>query len=1833
MSTSSNQQRTDSGRGAQGEGSGLDVGHGSGTRRGPRRGRSLTPRRRGSVLIMVIAVLVLLALIGTAFITTSRSDRTTSGRVESSAQVDILAAGALNNITGQLQKNVTAARKVDLSPVGGGAVTSYATYTPGVTSPGLFGIPALSSRAPTAFGTSSSTPVWPTISAPLDAQAYVPSTRYPTPYAYPIPAYQDGTSSFYGSSTTPEHGPTYLDRTNLTDAQLLPGGQALATPNAGSFRSPIVNDTANSSFAGFTNFISTTSNPIIGQWGAYDSARRNLQIGQVVVNGVTYPALYSPLEGPNGVVVVAGDARGTGVADCGLNYVGPIAGTEFAGITFYVGVAVVDNNSAINLNTAWTQSTDYNFAATPTPVRNNRLFPTSVGLIESLPRDVPVGTDSTTSNTLDAPGFNKIFLAHRAGSFPSQTANQTVTPYVQNDQLAINDYLQPSSTSSFGVVPLFPPYLLQSNSTAYLHHDFLFATQQELEWNKLGRRLDFPGTHNYLGANQAAQMYAPFTAGDGALLAYAGGTIVPPNASLVEQYLPFSLARTSSSSASHIPPMSLSPYSSVGARGVVDTSWYGTNFNYEPSQATGQALTSNLTSLRPFAVTRNPVSQVVGFKPLPSFPDISDNPQNSNFPVAADLVVADALPPGSAPQFTPMNPGGNGPQIAYDRMNPYVPIWSSRKVYEPGDVVRYYDAVTKVSGNYYMSALVPTSALGGTYTPGTAAATAAVANTARVNGVWQPFTGTILPQKVDVNTAPFGDLWRAFYLTMASDNVAYDSNQVYDSAGHKGALADNSITPFGPHYKNSSTANAELYRGMGFAAGGAAQSLATPSQVSSALPNFPNVPNATLHPQKMFRSNVKDLSNGSWLGGSPDFQNVTEISADQMVVVRAASAAVNAEYLRSCSAQQVISATGASATGVGVSPSLRDDILRRNVAIRATVGGVANTQVMAEVYSAGKFPYITEVYYDSDPGLRRSTDDAASPVQPLGLIAIELYNPYPFAISLANFKIQRMARQAGYANNLGGIALEDVYEFGAATTATIPKGGTIVLTNLNLAAYTTAGGGTFNTAIGASTDAKVLPLDAAWVPTKATTFYVKGLETVLDKEIILSRPMKATFTAGVLTCDAPTAASATQVSVADGIAAVNNGVVGHETTEYWVPFDSIDLTALASYNEATDVTSVPGSITVTAHAYHYAREQFNWRFVYPGRYNGSYTGSPLRQQGLNTQNYPIKISTSGPGLATATNPFLAATPKLTLGVSPIATTTVNDPSRVASYKPNMPIQIANWGFGGPNALLTGDQTGVNSFPFGGFTRLGDILQVTFISPIKYRLPTLQLQPTYGSVLPAVGKAPLYVDTVSLTSDASFAEDTDTWDDGEENVGRFAPVITPYPILIGTTAYPPAPQFATQPPQGFTGTAIDEFAVSADATAITTLPATVPAPKIQNTVGFYDQTQVMYGWANRLFDQVTVTSLSRTLRTPGARSTLLPTGAALPAQTSYNTANYPGASTAGDTFGLVRPQANSAKASNFPAGTPELQGDTGVDGLININTAPLPVLAAIPWVRDPAGNTANERSMNLAIAQAIIAYREPSVPTSAGPTATASPASPGNQALPFRPFRSLFELNKVIMATINPSTGQATFTGSNSLRTGGLSATGTASAWQLLGNQEHPPTSAIQVDPSTTTYRAATATFLNGNFLTVDNGNFLPDGGSQFNPANPGTNIFASARGTPYQSNTAYTVDQIGNRNPAGDFQSQYLLMTSVSNLITVRSDTFTAYIVVEGWANAGTSSATRVIQKRYAYILDRNGAVIGVPSDVTGVSSGASVVVKPTAAGFATPGPIRKTVVPAVGSN
>ncbi|MDB5289961.1 MAG: hypothetical protein JWL69_1202, partial [Phycisphaerales bacterium] len=70
----------------------------------------------------------------------------------------------------------------------------------------------------------------------------------------------------------------------------------------------------------------------------------------------------------------------------------------------------------------------------------------------------------------------------------------------------------------------------------------------------------------------------------------------------------------------------------------------------------------------------------------------------------------------------------------------------------------------------------------------------------------------------------------------------------------------------------------------------------------------------------------------------------------------------------------------------------------------------------------------------------------------------------------------------------------------------------------------------------------------------------------------------------------------------------------------------------------------------------------------------------------------------------------------------------------------------------------------------------------------------------------------------------------------------------------------------------------------------------------------------------------------------------------------------------------------------------------------------------------------------------------------------------------------------------------------------------------------------------------------------------------------------------------------GQANP-DDYRQRFLLLSRVANVLTTRSDSFTCYILVQGWRGLGTASPQLVVQRRRAFIVDRSGAA-AVPPDM-----------------------------------
>jgi hypothetical protein len=522
-------------------------------------------------------------------------------------------------------------------------------------------------------------------------------------------------------------------------------------------------------------------------------------------------------------------------------------------------------------------------------------------------------------------------------------------------------------------------------------------------------------------------------------------------------------------------------------------------------------------------------------------------------------------------------------------------------------------------------------------------------------------------------------------------------------------------------------------------------------------------------------------------------------------------------------------------------------------------------------------------------------------------------------------------------------------------------------------------------------------------------------------------------------------------------AQLNNTFTEIITTPYdLIPIDSYDFTNLPS----TAATSA------AVQDWWYIRPSDpgtgkQWHFVYPG----PWMLPPQAGAGTPMSPPPTWSGT----LATASPP-----PRVLSGILGVAQASTSVPAGAVLW-PNyhdMALQINNVDFGGPLKPASGAAATPNTPPLGAFPRNGDILQVTYIG--AYKISPLGT-PTITTELNSVSADSAMATACDSTDGVNTQEPIVSQGSPQiiaENVGRFAP-IDPSDASMAT---PPSPVNDFLPP--LIGTASNPI--------------------------------WRYHWALRLFDFLTVQApqddyfpdVDPWLSDSGYPSQFryAPATGAIPPPVPV--ANVTGAANAGLTSTIAGPVATGV------IGTSE---DTApVDGLINVNTAPWRVLAAVPWV--PATST-NWRTLNASIALQIAAYRDTGLPPG-GPYTTP----------PHGPFKNLFELGEV------PITGG----GGTKLR----------SVLQKVG----------------------------GANFSLAQGNLTPLQG--------------------------------GPSGVQGDFQATFNTITRISNLVTTRSDSYTAYVLVQGWRNAETANPHLVVQRRAAVILDRSG--------VTPTNKIPSVVYMPT---------------------
>jgi hypothetical protein len=703
------------------------------------------------------------------------------------------------------------------------------------------------------------------------------------------------------------------------------------------------------------------------------------------------------------------------------------------------------------------------------------------------------------------------------------------------------------------------------------------------------------------------------------------------------------------------------------------------------------------------------------------------------------------------------------------------------------------------------------------------------------------------PPRTSINTARFDELFRAFWNVMgeATPDGTPFQDAIADAATNEGVTAD-------VIYKDT-------YRGNRFA----------PAS---------HAPMESQHPARMFRSSLRDPQDSRRIWFEPREQ----------MFLRAALAAANTLELRD--------------SDFNIEP--------REITLTARDNGNP-VQVNVVLYGNEAQPYFTEVYASTN---KDRPGPPATEMNPSGYVAVELHNPYPFPIMLTDCRLAAMDRSrlaAAFYPNVPFTEIASFADFGPensnVTTQTlpptlIPANGYLVLENFDLQSNGAARGEAASPRYAAS-PAQIRPASAGLegksitsLPPRSNFVCVPNLASVLKRgeELVLLRPETAVLMVDSGNVDGDPAT--TRVLNYAFPASVSPGNPRREAINM-VPLDQFDFAGLTVDNLNAGSES--------AETWHYRRANDpaagkQWRFVYPGRYDGV-LGTPAAALGQMGRSRHQGVFSSG-AYNTADG---EANPPLTVALG--------EPDADVYSPSTFPIQLSGVDWAGPYSL----NSSVNLFPFGGFARNGDMLQVPFIG--SYRIQIESAPPT----------AVLEMNSIAL--DSAFAEDTDVSDDTDgveqEQIGRFVPLN--WPVSSGPF--------------------VNDYYQ-------------------RGTYRIYgsNNNKWRYRWAMDLFDVISVHSphddylpnvSPNAYEVNGLKLSPMPDAVAN-SHKGQASSNWDG-STANDHAEDLEP----------------------IEGLVNINTASWKVMAALPLVVDPAtGKVSNDPSttpafLNDKLAKIIVFWRD------------------------------------------------------------------------------------------------------------------------------------------------------------------------------------------------------------------------------------------------------------------
>jgi len=1443
--------------------------------------------RAGSVMILVVTLLVLMAIIGTAFLTTARNDRYSSQLHESNVEVDMLLDGVKNIILGRM------AGENFLDPNGQRWDDVHSDNW-------------LASRTPMMMINACG--VW------TGARTYnrgdwvqVTTTSPPSFYVSVIdnnlnhdPTVPDG--SWMNDSQAKPDTPCWEGISSLFD--LIPGIGISAEDLRGPQATP-KNTVVPATFDG------TRGRNLVQLIFADASGS---PAGSVQSNGQNYPALrYFRPGNPNDnpptkddfVTTLAASASGNGIAD---SFLWRLPMGEINGVTYYAAVRVIDNNSAINLNTAG--SSLYDFDAQGAPLPNMGFFPGNTGIAELLSTfNLSGASPSNLGNE-----FAALNLYRDTGLRNYANGNNVPLPDGIISQLNPNNMGGPTAPiadfqGKWGTRP-----------------EFRYMSLADAQFMGLGRRIDLPGYSLQATSNSPPYQYNNFSWGDSAALAYFFDLVSPATAqsvtgngggSIAENVLGPSLWQQNYYRSR---PWDPSPTNPPYTQNWFNLNYVYTNLNYD-IVAAGITTTfdptrnlSNTFNRRPLVVARNPLSNMMPVH-------IPEMDALRSWAPYITVAMGYNLDPNT------LDPSrGNMPRVSLNTASPLITFPPS-------------PALPAQSRSYSTEYPIEFSAQVPAHTP----------------TLWLGFYNAMLPAL----EPPYTDVRLFSGLNFQLPAATTSTNYFRPAAAQ-------------PYYQL-----AQQFR----------SSLRDPSGIGPYIPNRTPPPNGTAV------TSISDPDANVWLPPASE------------LLLRSLIAAVNTQDIRDSD----------------------DDVSSSTVFGLPVISGGAymNGGAKVTVYGTERQPFITEIYVNNDTTQQPANfQGAAGPpipnnvsatmANPVPYVAVELYNPYDVAISLSGYTLAALNRTT---TTFPAMALRQIGTPLTLQNATIPARGFLVLESVDVAHNKGTYYRPWWTYPGTTVSND--PIKVAIDQSNSNYCFVSGLDTILTDpntgnadELYLLKPRNSD---GSLSFSFP-------------VGSFQKGIFYDETANLadMVPVDSFDFfgmgkspdgktfqawhyvrgnTIYGDANGATPVTTPPGP-------------RPSWKFVFAGHWEPGQLPSVV----TGTTVAPPPPPPVPPGTTTVREEGVVTGPTWTNGTidqwiltppgyvpggpatqspdgptAPISMGSADFASSYYNYYPGIPLNNTGYGntntpeptWHGLNKNLTSNA--FNSYPFGGFARNGDLLQVPFVGgyTITYNGAVVEMNPVTKDVGFADDNNLNYILNVSknatapnpaasviaginhsgrITTDGTIIQ----FEDNEEQVGRFVPLSSvdgdPANFLpVYSTGLPPLAYSPPGAPRGL-------------------------AYSFRGTDGVTPDTHLFdtYGWASGVFDYFSTLQSPNDDYLPHTKPEYYDSYTPFPA-TPPAVAGY----TSPDPFNRPVYVANSPAGTSTPNGASEAAAP--IEGLININTAPWKVLAQVPFFPvSPRVNTpglatnSTILTANIEIAQAIVRYRNE-----------------------YGPFHSIFDLNRVV----------------------------------------------------------------------------------------------------------------------------------------------------------------------------------------------------------------------------